>query len=63
MRAGRLIACLQLISTITPVHPVTTWAPLIFIFGVKVTFLVARAAQMVCRSNAGWGPGLAGWLR
>lgn len=29
-----LIACLQLISTITPVSPVTTWAPLIIIFSI-----------------------------
>ena len=29
-----LIACLQLIPSITPVNPVTTWAPLIIIFGI-----------------------------
>ncbi|SPQ94422.1 unnamed protein product (mitochondrion) [Plasmodiophora brassicae] len=30
-----LIACLQLVSAITPVNPVTTWAPLIVIFGLS----------------------------
>ena len=30
-----LIACLQLEPTLTPVSPVTTWAPLIFIFAVS----------------------------
>jgi phospholipid-translocating ATPase len=29
-----LIACLQLIKTITPVNPLTTWAPLVIIFGI-----------------------------
>ena len=29
-----LIACLQLINTITPVNPLTTWLPLIVIFGI-----------------------------
>jgi phospholipid-translocating ATPase len=29
-----LIACLQLIKEITPVNPLTTWAPLIVIFGI-----------------------------
>eukprot|EP01047_Picozoa_sp_COSAG01_P077496 COSAG01_NODE_13977_length_1512_cov_0.785563_1_plen_395_part_10 len=30
-----LIACMQLIDEITPVHPITTWAPLIVIFGIS----------------------------
>lgn len=29
-----LIACLQLIKDITPVNPLTTWLPLIVIFGI-----------------------------
>ena len=29
-----LIACLQLIKDITPVNPLTTWAPLVIIFGI-----------------------------
>lgn len=32
-----LIACLQLWRTITPVNPITTWAPLIFVFAISAT--------------------------
>jgi hypothetical protein len=30
-----LIACLQLVRSITPVHPASTWGPLLFIFAIS----------------------------
>ena len=46
-----LIASLQLWSDVTPVHPVTTWAPLIFIFAVTAAKEAVDDCQRASRDR------------
>lgn len=58
-----LIACLQLVRSITPVHPASTWGPLIFIFaisGARARTAPGAVAWLGARSVCGGASALAG---